>query len=195
MNRRRLYLTRILKLMTLLGAVFISIPFISQVTHDEHAQGRVRDAWEVEIDLRELEPGQFLNIDDWPGGPVSAYRRTDYEIRALQQPNPGLLDPDSRDSRQPPSMGNPTRSQKPEYFVFIPQETQRQCRVRYIPADKQPKADIEWYGGFSDPCLGSLYDSAGRIYAGYREAAQQNLTVPPYRFVGRHRIQLEPWKD
>lgn len=195
MNRRRLYLTRILKLMTLLGAVLVSIPFISQLTHDEPTQGDVRDAWEVEIDLTELEPGQFLNITDWPGGPVSIYRRTDYEIRSLQQPNPGLLDPDSHNSRQPVNMHNPYRSLQPEYFVFIPQETQRQCQVRYIPANKQPKPDIDWYGGFSDPCLGSLYDSAGRIYAGYRETAQQNLTVPPYRFTGKRHIQLEPWQD
>lgn len=190
MPDRRLLLTRTLKLLALLGLGFAAYPFLATLLPDDQVNDPRRLHWEREIDLTGLQPGEFLTIDDWPGGPVSVYRRSPHERDGLGRDTAQLYDPGSEHSRQPDQLRGPTRSHLPDYFVFVPVDTARGCQVRYIPPNKQPKPDIAWYGGFSEPCNGSLYDTAGRIYRDYRATQQQNLTVPAYRVLAEQRLQL-----
>lgn len=189
-NPRRRLLVRTAKLLSLLGLGFALYPFLATLLPDAAIDAERQRLWEREIDLALLQPGELLNIDDWPGGPVAVYRRSAHEIAGLSRMEEQLHDPRSQQSRQPSELRTPTRSHLPDYFVFVPAETERGCQVRYIPPVKQPKPDIAWYGGFVDLCKGSLYDTAGRVYREYRGERQHNLTVPEYTVIGAQRIQL-----
>lgn len=187
---RRLLLTRATKLLALLGLGFALYPFIATLLPEASVDAARQQQWQREIDLAALHAGEFLNIDDWPGGPITIYHRNAHELEGLAHIEAQLHDPQSRQSAQPTELRTSTRSRLPEYFVFIPADTDRGCQVRYIPPDKQPKPDIDWFGGFSEPCNGSLYDMAGRVYRAYRSERQQNLVVPEYKVTDRNRIQL-----
>lgn len=187
---RRLLLTRLLKLLALCGFGFVAYPFFTTLLPNASVSDQRRAQWERELDLSGLQPGELLIINDWPGGPVAIYQRSQHEIDGLQRNAAQLHDPDSVNSRQPDNLRSLTRAQRDEYFIFVPLDTDRGCQVRYVPADKQPKPDIDWYGGFSEPCTGSLYDTAGRIYRDYRTDRQKNLSVPQYRSIGPERLQL-----
>jgi len=190
MNERRLLLTRVTKILVLIGVAFVVYPFLATFMPGDSVDAQRQQRWQREIDLANIEPGELLSIDDWPGGPVAVYRRSAHELDGLTRVTDQLHDPQSQQSRQPADLQTPTRSHLPEYFVFIPVDTDRACQIRYIAPNKQPKPDIAWYGGFSEPCNASLYDMAGRVYRDYRSERQQNLAVPGYKVIGSHRIQL-----
>lgn len=189
-NPRRRLLVRSAKLLALLGFGLGLYPFFATLLPDAAIDAERQRRWEREIDLALMQPGELLNIDDWPGGPVAVYRRSAHEIAGLSRLEQRLHDPRSHSSRQPDDLRTATRSRLSEYFVFIPAETKRGCHVRYIPSGRQPKPDIAWHGGFVDLCNGSLYDTAGRVYRAYRSEGQQNLTVPDYTAAGKQRLRL-----
>lgn len=189
MNQRRLWLTRLLKLLALCGLGFAAYPFFATLLPDAGVTDQRRAQWEREIDISSLPAGELMNIEGWPGGPIAVYHRLPHEHAGLEQESQ-LHDPASLRSHQPDALRTATRSLLADYFVFIPLDTERGCQIRYIPPNKQPKPDIEWYGGFSEPCNGSLYDTAGRIYRDARGERQQNLKVPDYKIVGRQQLQL-----
>lgn len=193
MNARRLLLVRIAKVLALLGLGFAAYPFVAGLLPGDGLEedSRARRAhWVREIDLSGLAPGALLTVDGWPGGPVSVYRRTDHELAGLRRVEDDLHDPRSQESRQPDALRTATRAQLEEFFVFVPVDTDRGCQVRPLPANRQPRPGIAWYGGFTEPCTGSLYDTAGRVYRSARTARQQNLAVPSYRTLAAQRIEL-----
>lgn len=185
----RLWLTRLVKLLALCGLGFVIYPLLATLLPEAGVSDERKQQWEREIDLSELQPGEMLNLDDWPGGPVAVYHRQPHEVAGLEHESQ-LHDPASLLSRQPAALSTATRSLLADYFVFVPLDTERGCQIRYIPPNKQPKPELDWYGGFSEPCNGSLYDTAGRIYRGTRGERQQNLRVPAYRVVGTQQLQL-----
>lgn len=187
---RRLLLTRLLKLLALCGVGFAAYPFLASLLPDTNITEQRQARWERDIDLSGMQPGELMIVDHWPGGPVAVYRRTQHELDGLSHNVAQLHDPDSAHSRQPDLLRRATRAQRDDYFVFVPLDTDRGCQIRYIPPNKQPKPDIDWYGGFSEPCTGSLYDTAGRIYRDYRTERQKNLSVPQYRSIGPQQLQL-----
>ena len=188
---RRRRLTRILKLLALIGAAFAAWPFIAALLPDVAVDAERRQRWERVIDLSKLQPGEIMTIDDWPGGPVSVYRRSAREIDVLTRIEDQLHDPRSGQSEQPAELRTTLRSRLPEYFVFIPAETARGCHVRYVPANQPPNADIVWSGGFVDLCFGSLYDVSGRVYRRGRADRQRNLAVPAYSVTGLREVRLD----
>lgn len=193
MNARRLQLVRTTKVLALIGLGFVAYPFVAGLLPGDGVEenSRARHVhWVREIDLSGLAPGELLTVDDWPGGPVSIHRRTDHELAGLQRVENDLHDPHSQRSRQPDALRTATRAQLDGFFVFIPVDTERGCQVRHVPAHKQPRPAIVWYGGFTEPCTGSLYDTAGRVYRSARTARQQNLAVPNYRALTAQRIEL-----
>lgn len=186
----RLWLTRLVKILALCGLAFVIYPLLATLLPDAGVSDQRQRQWERELDVSRLAPGEMLSLDDWPGGPVVVYHRLPHERAGLVH-EAQLHDPTSHHSDQPAALRTATRSLLADYFLFVPLDTERGCQIRYIPANKQPKPDLEWYGGFSEPCNGSLYDTAGRIYRDSRGERQQNLRVPAYRAVGKHQLQLQ----
>jgi len=187
---RRLLLVRMTKLLVLIGLLFAAYPFIATLLPDSTVDAGREQQWRRSVDLARLQPGELLHVEDWPGGPVAVYRRSAHELTGLERLRPQLQDPDSKRSQQPADLRGARRSYLADYFVFIPVETRRGCQVRVLPADRQPRTDVLWYGGFTDACGGSLYDTAGRLYRAHADTGQYNLRVPAYRPTGKDQIQL-----
>lgn len=190
MSARRLLLVRTAKLLALLGVGFAAYPFVAGLLPGDGLEDNRRARWAREVDLSRLAPGAILTVEDWPGGPVAVYRRSDHELDGLARVEDDLHDPHSQQSRQPDALRTATRAPLAAFFVFVPVDTERGCQVRHLPADRPPRPALAWYGGFTEPCTGSLYDTAGRVYRDARSARQQNLAVPRYRALGPRRIEL-----
>lgn len=183
MNDRRLLLTRATKILALIGFGFIAYPFVAALLPDTAVDDARRRQWLREIDLAPLAPGELLDIDDWPGGPVAVYRRTAAERDALLHKVPA-----PRDTALPAGLDERTRSLLPEYFVFMPVDRVRGCRVRHA-ADDAKRIGI---GGFTNPCTGVDYDTAGRSVGAADTSDAENLRVPNQRLIGKFRVQLLP---
>lgn len=179
LSPRRLLLVRSAKILALIGIAFVLYPFIAGLLPTKTVADQRLRQWQREIDLSLLPIGELRIIEDWPGGPVGLYRRSQYEREGLQQTHGTLPDPADRE-------------QPAEYFIFHPVTGTRGCQVRVLPANKQPQPDIAWYGGFIDPCTGALFDTAGRVHARYGGDNQDNLRQPAYRYIGPRRIELLP---
>ena len=126
--QRRKILSGLMKLLVLLGLVFVSVPFISSFsghsTEDKPGQDK---QWVMTFPLDGLTGGEVKTLS-WSGGEVWVYQRTKKEQDALKQ-HALLRDAFSEKSDQPESMKNDFRSASEKYFVFIPRENKRGCQV------------------------------------------------------------------
>ena len=144
----------------------------------------------VEVDLSGLPPGQMLTVA-WLGKPVLIARRTPEMIAWLtrSETSARLADPASNRSKQPAYARNSLRSLTPEFFVAIALCPHLGCtpmpRFKRGMEEGMPE---NWAGGFLCPCHTSTFDLAGRAHDG-REA-KENMSVPPYRFVGPEKIRI-----
>lgn len=189
-TRRRQNLERTAKLLFLVALGFLVFPFLASFfpAADESEGERTRPG--LLVDLADLAPGAVRQVV-WKGYPVWIYRRTRRDVEGVLSLAQELADLNSVFSVQPAEMRNPLRSLRPEYFVFVPLETKRSCQVHYVASDHQfGDSRLAWYGGFTEPCYGARFDLAGRIYRDTGMGEQQNLTIPPYRFVSDTQIEL-----
>jgi ubiquinol-cytochrome c reductase iron-sulfur subunit len=134
----------------------------------------------VDIDISGIQPGQQIVVL-WRSHPIFISRRTDAELKTLQDPKEleHLRDPESAVLQQPPYARNWHRSAKPELLVLVGICTHLGCIPEFQP---QPgSVGPDWPGGYFCPCHGSRYDLAGRVYDGV--PAPYNLPVPPYTYV------------
>ncbi|MDJ0862694.1 MAG: ubiquinol-cytochrome c reductase iron-sulfur subunit [Gammaproteobacteria bacterium] len=189
-SSRRLNLVRVTKLLSLAAIALLMIPFVGSLFAPEDSDADNQNSAGMVVDLQSLAPGEIRQLA-WKGKPVWVYHRTSDDIAVLPQLSRELADPDSRQSEQPPRMSGPWRSEKPEYFVFIPLETRRNCRVHLLPAGEAGAVEGRpWHGGFAEACYGARFDLAGRLYAATGSKDQRNLPVPPHRFIGRTELEL-----
>lgn len=180
---RRRFLTLTTTAVGAVGVGYLTVPFIK--SWRPSAKARAAGA-PVEIDLASIEPGQMLR-SEWRGTPVWVVHRTENMLGDLPEVAGRLRDPDSEnENQQPEYCRNPHRSIRPEYFVTIGICTHLGCAPSFAP-EVQPKPyDPDWRGGFFCPCHNSMYDLAGRVYAGV--PAPANLEIPPYRYLDNSRI-------
>ncbi len=165
-NSRRLHLRVLAKI--LIGiAFFVALYVVLAMVFGSNTGARKLSSQLV--DLTQIKPGGF-ELVLWEGRPVMIYRRTAADIAVLDLPNPTLLDPDSKASRQPNWAQNPYRSRKPEWFVAIGVGLDFSCPIKLSDS------------GFADECRGSQYDFAGRVLR--QQYADENLIVPVYTISG-----------
>lgn len=128
------------------------------------------------VELGALPQGKLLTVE-WRGLPVWLLRRSAAQIAALAADETALIDPESRQSLQPPSCRNRQRSLRPDIFVALGLCTHQGCTPALLGD-----------GGFLCPCHASKYDLAGRVFkAG---PATTNLVIPAYRFETDNRLLL-----
>jgi len=155
-----------------IGAVATAIPFLSTWNPSAKAQSAGAP---VEADISKIEPGAQL-IVKWRGKPVWIVRRDQAMLDTLPAIEDRLSDPESDNSIQPGYTKNPTRAINEEYLVVIGICTHLGCSPSY-----RPEITADWSGGFYCPCHGSMFDLAGRVYAGV--PAPTNLEIPPHQYL------------
>jgi ubiquinol-cytochrome c reductase iron-sulfur subunit len=182
---RRTRLRGLTKLLAGIGLVLLAIPFATSVLPPRDASSDRSSPWDIRHALDKLAVGGILRLDS-PAGPVWVLRRSPEQVRALAESLESLRDPDSTHSRQPGAARNAWRSLDPEFFVFVPRETRRQCQVR------DARATARWPAGFDEACEGARFDLAGRIFDDSGHPGQHNLPVPPHHYPEPGHLQLLP---
>jgi ubiquinol-cytochrome c reductase iron-sulfur subunit len=175
--KKRRMLTAVTSVVGAIGAVYVAVPFVESM--EPSARAKAAGA-PVEAEFSKLEEGQMLRVK-WRGKPVWLVSRTKQMLADLPTLDSQLLDPDSKESDQPPYCKNATRARKPELFVCIGICTHLGCSPTYRPDVAPADLGPDWKGGFFCPCHGSRYDLAGRVYKGV--PAPLNLPIPPYKFL------------
>ena len=134
----------------------------------------------VEADISKIEPGQQITIE-WRGKPVWVLKRTPEMLEQLPRHDALLVDPESKDSEQPPYVKGPTRSIKPEIFIATGVCTHLGCSPtlkKEIGAASDMGSD--WPGGYYCPCHNSRFDLSARVFKG--SPAPKNLVIPSHRY-------------
>lgn len=175
--KKRRFLTVATSVVGGLGVVAAGIPFAASLRPSERARALGAP---VEIDISRMQPGALQRVQ-WRGRPVWVIYRSEAVIERLPAVEPRLRDPDSREQQQPPYATNRHRSIRPEFLVLIGVCTHLGCSPSYRPEVAPADLGPDWQGGFFCACHGSLFDLAGRVYAGV--PAPTNLAVPPHRYV------------
>ncbi len=175
--KKRRFLTVAASVVGGAGAVMVAIPFVQYMTPSDRARAAGAP---VEADISKLEVGQLIRVK-WRGQPVWFVRRSEEMLKNLETLDSVMLDPDSAVEDQQPSYAqNKYRSIKDELLVAIGICTHLGCSPTFKPevgGDLGP----DWKGGFFCPCHGSIFDLAGRVYAGV--PAPLNLVIPPHRYL------------
>lgn len=161
------------------GAAGTVAPFVTSWFPSERAKAAGAP---VDVEIGALEPGMLVRAE-WRGQPVWIVKRTPEMLATLDKVKERLADPESKAPQQPDYARNATRSIKPEVLVLVGICTHLGCS----PSDRlQPTP--EWAGGFYCPCHGSVFDLAGRVFAGM--PAPSNLVVPPHMYVSDTRLRV-----
>lgn len=182
-NTRRRFLTAALTFLGGVGGSIASWPFISSMSPSTRAQAAGAP---IEVDIEKLESGDLIR-EQWRGKPIWIVKRTPEMIKSLSATSSAVRDPNSDKSVQPAYAKNEYRSIKPEYLVLVGICTHLGCSPGYRPSPGSSEGmSKNWHGGFFCACHGSRFDLAGRVYPSV--PAPTNLEVPPYRFVGDHKI-------
>jgi ubiquinol-cytochrome c reductase iron-sulfur subunit len=166
------------------GASVAAIPFVS--TFQPSARAKAIGA-PVEANIDQIEPGQRVTYK-WRGKPVWVVRRTEEQLKALEDSTAVLADPESAKSTQPVFAENSWRSLNREYLVLVGICTHLGCSPSFRPLLSDEIMGADWQGGFYCPCHGSKFDLSGRVYAGV--PAPTNMEVPPYKFLTDTRILI-----
>ena len=180
---RRRFLTASVAVVGGVATVGTAVPFVVAWQPSERARAIGAP---IEVDISKIEPGQMLT-EKWRGKPVWIVSRTPEILEALPGIDGRLRDPGSTQNQQPRYAKNEFRSIKPEILVLIGICTHLGCSPLHIKQDGAPLG-AGWSGGFFCPCHGSMFDYAGRVYAGV--PAPTNLVVPPHKYLSDTRILI-----
>jgi len=190
-NRRRFLITAT-TVIGGVGLVTLAIPFINYM---KPAADTIAAGEPVDVDISKVEPGMMLTVR-WRGRPVWVLRRTEEQLKVLQEPGlvKRLIDPDSQEAQQyGADVANWYRSLKPEYLVIVGICTHLGCVPFYRPDIASMDLGPTWPGGFFCVCHGSRYDLSGRVFKNM--PAPLNLPVVPYYFKSETLIRVGELSD
>ena len=182
---KRRFLTNATTVVGSIGAIAVTIPFISSLSPS--AKARAAGA-PVEVDISKLEIGQLLTIE-WRGKPVFVFRRSEETLSTLANLKSELRDPHSEElGQQPDYCKNDLRSIREDLMVLVGICTHLGCAPTYRPELAPEDLGPDWQGGFFCPCHGSTFDLAGRVYQSV--PAPTNLVVPPHYFINDNKLLI-----
>jgi|TARA_B100000780_G_scaffold252219_1_gene199225 ubiquinol-cytochrome c reductase iron-sulfur subunit len=182
---KRRFLTNATTVVGSIGAIAVTIPFISSLSPS--AKARAAGA-PVEVDISKLEIGQLLTIE-WRGKPVFVFRRSEETLSTLANLKSELRDPHSEElGQQPDYCKNDLRSIRQDLMVLVGICTHLGCAPTYRPELAPEDLGPDWQGGFFCPCHGSTFDLAGRVYQSV--PAPTNLVVPPHYFINDNKLLI-----
>ena len=136
----------------------------------------------VQVPVDKLESGQQITVE-WRGKPVWVLKRTPEMVELIKKNADAdfLVDPQSKDSKQPDYVDKVLRSIKPDVFVAVGVCTHLGCSPT-LKKEIGAASDMgaEWPGGYYCPCHNSRFDLAARVFKG--SPAPTNLVIPPHRY-------------
>ncbi|MBU6439281.1 MAG: ubiquinol-cytochrome c reductase iron-sulfur subunit [Betaproteobacteria bacterium] len=169
------------------GGAGAALPFAESLGPSAKARA---EGGPIEVDISALRPAEKMTVL-WRGQPIWFLRRTPQMLASLEHTDALVADPLSKNQDVPTPVWaqNRWRSIRPEYLVVVGICTHLGCSPvdRFRPGP-QPSLPADWDGGFLCPCHGSEFDLAARVFKNM--PAPANLPVPPYRFIGEHKILL-----
>lgn len=180
---RRRFLTAATGVVGAVGGAFVAYPFLASWNPSAKAQAAGAP---VQADISKLQLGERMTIE-WRGQPIWIVRRDKSILDNLDKIADKLKDPNSTDEGQQPKYAtNEFRSIKPEISVLIGICTHLGCSPLFKKEMNEVVQGV--LGGYFCPCHGSRFDLAGRVFNGV--PAQQNLRVPPYKFLSDTEIMV-----
>jgi len=162
MHNRRLLFAVIIKLLTFLGLLLLTLVFFNSLfTSDGNVSKTSSSEMPIVVlDITEMQKGQIKKI---------RWNNRDVAILLRQFPEK-LANQSTKNSQQGlhPSINLQIRSKKTEYFVYFNIGDSRNCPLFYAA------------GEFKDVCSSNRFDEAGRDI----NANQQSymLAIPPHYF-------------
>ena len=150
-----------------IGAVGIGAavwPLIDQMNPDSSVKALAT----TEVDISSVEVGKTITVL-WKGKPIFIRRRTPDEIKEASAV-------DLKDLKDPQKDSD--RAKNPEWLVMVGVCTHLGC----VPLGNKGE-----YKAWFCPCLGSHYDTSGRIRKG---PAPTNLEIPKYEFIDSNTIKI-----
>lgn len=177
-NSRRRFLIGSTSVVGAAGVVGAAVPFVGSWNPSARA---LAAGAPVSVDISRLLPGEMLGpIPAWRGQPIFVLNRNEEILNNLETFTDRLSDPDSEKDQQPDYAKNSFRSIRPEIGIYIGLCTHLGCSPKINTEVAPQEYDPDWKGGFFCPCHGSMFDLAGRVYAGV--PAPDNLVVPPHSY-------------
>ena len=177
-NSRRRFLIGSTSVVGAAGVVGAAVPFVGSWNPSARA---LAAGAPVSVDISRLLPGEMLGpIPAWRGQPIFVLNRNEEILNNLETFTDRLSDPDSEKDQQPDYANNSFRSIRPEIGIYIGLCTHLGCSPKINTEVAPQEYDPDWKGGFFCPCHGSMFDLAGRVYAGV--PAPDNLVVPPHSY-------------
>lgn len=190
MNNTRLYLTRMLKILSLIGAILLLYTLFASLFVSNPARGNAQ----ISVNLAKLRPGEVRLVSEL-SEPVIILHRTNEMVSSLEQTS-NYLHPSNTST----STASHTETTHPEYFIavarfnFINRGTgiSNQLDIKHKPATNEATycsgKSVEWQGGFVDSAGRDIcFDYAGRVYnyEGYKWLDRvDDLEIPEYEFTG-----------
>ena len=169
--------------MTIVGVIFLSIPFFQSLSMNAKQEN---DAWGA-CDVSNLAPGAMKKCS-W----ALVYRRTSLDKKSIARFEYLLADPNSNESQQPQSARNQWRSEHKDFFVFKSWAPVRGCGVGL----KDPEKSFDWGQAlltlpyFTEPCEGRTWDTSGRLYMRTNNPPEKNIIVPKVRWVSESSVLI-----
>ncbi len=159
-----------LKLLSLIGIAILIYIFLASFF-----DGRTtKRSPVISVNLADLKPGEHIKRD-WGGRKVIVLHRSAAMLAGIASMDESLYDPHSKYSNQPVYARNAYRAIGPAYFIAVAMARDTGCEVEFMPGRAGEGGS---QGGFVDPCRGSRYDLAGRVFK--NQQTKLNLTIPEY---------------
>lgn len=141
----------------------------------------------IEVDLAGIGEGEWRTVR-WRGMPVVVRHRSAREIAAAQDVAiEDLRDGLARVAGQPSKLSaldaNRTKPGQPQWLVVTAMCPRSGCLVEARRPGEGLDSGLAWFC----PCDACQFDTSGRVRKGL---SLENLAVPPYRFLGRTRIEI-----
>jgi ubiquinol-cytochrome c reductase iron-sulfur subunit len=167
------------------GLAAAAVPLVDQMSPD---RATIAAGAPISVDISQIAPGQQIQVS-WRSKPIMIVNRPPEALKVLPEPKltEQLSDPDSEVHQQPSYARNWHRGQPGiRGSVRYLHPSRLHSEIHPEPNPTSPAAD--WLGGYFCPCHGSLYDLAGRVFAGV--PAPYNRPVALYRFENDTTIRI-----
>lgn len=186
------------------AALALVLPFAC-VTASEYVRVQT-----TEVDSRDLEPGQLMRVR-WERFYVWIIKRSEEDQKVLAEMDfARLAAPEGENWESSFVRAYDTkailprllyldqvrleksafRSIRADVLVVMGLSPQTGCTLEYLPANVAEPPIRNWPGGFHDPCSGTSYDMAGRMFDTGKVKNAWNLYIPPHQYDGDNKIVI-----